>query len=75
MTPRHALLALPLLLGACGGDVPIYVGDRLVYDPAAQAAAPSAGDECQRLALRAADPAITDDQRRAAAQYRASLGC
>ena len=74
MTLRHALLALPLLLGACQ-DVPIYVGDRLVYDPAAQGAAPSANDECQRLALRAADPAITDDQRRAAAQYRASLGC
>ena len=74
--------ASALALSACAqggglGSLPVYVGDNLIYDPAARAtaAAPTATDECQRLALRAADPAITDDQRRAAAQYRASLGC
>lgn len=79
MTTRLALsAAFALLLASCGQ--PIYVGDQLMYDPATAAAgrtaaAASAPDECQRLALRAADPAITDAQRRAAAEYRGSLGC
>lgn len=81
MTPRLAsILGLAVLLAGCaGGEIPIYVGDERVGTfpgtGAATVAASSAPDECMSLALRAADPAITDAQRRAAAEYRASLGC
>ncbi len=81
MTPRLApILGLVLLLAGCtGGEIPIYVGDERVGTlpgtGAGTAVAARPADECMALALRAADPAITDAQRRAAAEYRASLGC
>ena len=81
MTPRLAtILGFAVLLAGCAeGEIPIYVGDQRVGTMpgtgTATAAVASAHDECMSLALRAADPAITDAQRRAAAEYRASLGC
>jgi hypothetical protein len=83
MTLRLTLLAAcGLLLAGCSGfeeGVPVYLGENRVgtlnAPRTAPAATATAADECQALALRAADPSITDAQRRAAAEYRASLGC
>lgn len=81
MTIRLTLLAAcSMALIGCSGfedGIPVYVGENRVgtLNAPQEAAAPSAVDQCQALALRAADPSITDAQRRAAAEYRASIGC
>lgn len=81
MTIRLTVLAaFGLALGGCSDfedGVPVYLGENRVgtLNAPRGAAGPTAVDECQALALRAADPSITDAQRRAAAEYRASLGC
>ncbi len=82
MTIRLTLLAAcSLALAGCSegfeDGIPVYLGENRVgtLNAPREAAAPTAVDECQALALRAADPSITDAQRRAAAEYRASIGC
>ena len=78
MTTRLALsAAFALLLASCGQ--PIYVGDQLMYDPATAAAgrtaaAASAPDECQRLALRAALDGRERRRRRAAPHEHLRIG-
>ena len=74
------LAASCLALAGCSGfedGVPVYLGENRLgtLNAPREAASATVVDECQALALRAADPSITDAQRRAAAEYRASIGC
>lgn len=74
------LVACGLTLAGCSEfeeGVPVYLGENRVgtLNAPREAGGSSAVDQCQALALRAADPSITDAQRRAAAEYRASIAC
>lgn len=82
--PALALAFAALVAGCMEGEVPIYVGSERVgtlpgtrAEPAVAATTPasSATTQCQQLSQRVLDTGLTDDQRLAAANYAASLGC